>query len=95
MSLIFGLVFLLLAIFVLVGNFILIKKSRSILKQVGSLTTLGQARGQFNKKWESVQVLFKGFKDKSFIQQAFLFFFVLRLCVFNLLVAYLFAHPVA
>jgi len=89
-------VFLLLSTLVLIGNFLLIKSSRKVLTQVNCFTKAERFRKiAFNKKWESVQVLFKGFKDSSFIQQAFLFFFVLRLALFNYMVAYMFAYPLA
>ena len=47
------------------------------------------------KKWEGYELLHKGYKRDSFLQQGFIFFFVLRTVTFNFIIGYLFEYPLA
>lgn len=48
---------------------------------------------EFSKKYEGSSVIFKHFKDSAFASQSFLFFFVMRSCIFNLTLAFLPDQP--
>ena len=41
------------------------------------------------------EVVYKDYKQQTFLQQAFLLFTVARLCIFYIILSYMFAHPVA
>jgi len=45
------------------------------------------------KKWERFQLFYVGSKESSFIQQVFMFPYLLRFYIFYSVVAYLFEHP--
>ena len=47
------------------------------------------------RRWRSCQVLFWAFKDGSFTQQGFLFFFSLQVYLFNLVIGYMWRYPLA
>jgi len=49
----------------------------------------------FEEKYKGIGLLFEDFNDKSFHQQAFLFYSVLRSCLFNLIVVFLYLSPMA
>ena len=44
---------------------------------------------------QDYKVVFDNFKDTSFVQISFLFFFTVRFYVFTAIIAYLFHHPLA
>ena len=47
----------------------------------------------FEEKYKGISLLFEDFNDKSFNQQAFLFYSVLRSCFFNVIVVFLYLFP--
>ena len=48
---------------------------------------------EFSKKWENYQVLFRAYKDRSFLTQSFMLFFVLRVIFYNIIVSYMVDFP--
>lgn len=47
----------------------------------------------FHNKYKGFHVLFMGFKDDNFFKQAFLLVFVIRVVIFNLIIALLIDFP--
>lgn len=83
----------LLVVFILARTLYIIRdinkiKSRSIFASSAS-------RHSALKKWEGYELLHAGYKRGSFFQEAFIFLFVLRICVFNIIIGYLFEYPLA
>ena len=48
---------------------------------------------QPTEKWHKVQIIHVGYKDDSIAKQIFMFIYLLRIYLFNLIIAYLFNHP--
>ena len=70
--------------------------SREVLqlkKRVASLDKSTNSMDIFHEKWEKYQVFYAGFKDRSFFDQAYLFWFTLRIILCFILVGVLYNHP--
>ena len=50
---------------------------------------------EFVKKWDSYLVLFIGYKDNSVLNQSFLFFYICRTIIYQILVVFFQSNPVA
>ena len=68
--------------------------TREEVKTSESNPHYNQERLKINKRWESYQVLYSGFKDSSFVKQACLLFQTLRIIVYYIIVAYLYDHAI-
>ncbi len=60
-----------------------------------SQSTPESLKQQSNKKWKTWLVIFRNFKNDHFLQQSFMFLFLLRIIFFDLVIGYLFKHPMA
>jgi len=93
-STIISVLFSSIAIFFLFFSVWLVKGYQRTKNQV---VPLGYGKNYLLKKycvkWEAYQVLFRGYKDHSFLQQAYCFFFMLRYVIYNLTFALLYQYP--
>ena len=44
-------------------------------------------------RWKNWEILFRNFKDNSFFHQSFIFFFILRVFLFDIIIGYFFEYP--
>ena len=59
-----------------------------------SHTNVGKYIVESHRKWENCQVLYKAFKDDSFLQQIFLFVEMLRIFLFSLVIGLFYEFPI-
>ena len=45
------------------------------------------------EKWKSWEILLVSFKDNTFLHQSFIFFFITRVFIFDMIIGYLFEYP--
>ena len=95
LSFAFSLAFVGAALFVIGQTVYIVYKYQKIKRSPADIEIKKEEMRRFAEKWEYYQVLFRGYKDDSMIKQAYMFFFVVRIAVYNLIVAYLIDHPLA
>lgn len=82
------------AIFVLVKMILVIKSVRAQQKTATKKTPrIRRVRLMTPTSWESYQVIFENYKSGHYFQQSFMLFFLIRLCLLNAIIGYLFDHP--
>ena len=50
--------------------------------------------GRNGRKWENWSILFKEFKSHNFFQQSYMFFFLLRIVIFDILLGCFYSYPI-
>ena len=86
----------LVAIFICILNYKIVKKYRRYVKSKSTETkndTL--TTDEFDDNHQSIQVLYAGFKDNTILQQGFLLYFIMRSMVFYFIISYMHEHPLA
>ncbi len=80
--------------FVVLGiNYWLINKYQGIKTSGQDPQEVQKKLEKFEEKYKGLGLLFEDFKDSTFHQQAFMFYSVLRSCVFNIIIVCLWAFP--
>lgn len=92
MSLISSFIFIALGLAVLYKILSLVSSYRKLKRKAFKLKNPRLLLG-FATQYEGYQVLFRGFKEKLFIHQAFLFIFAFRVIVYNIIIVSLFHYP--
>mmetsp|Transcript_39275 Transcript_39275/g.34962 ORF Transcript_39275/g.34962 Transcript_39275/m.34962 type:complete len:160 (-) Transcript_39275:689-1168(-) len=96
LSFLTALSFMVSLIVIMAENFYLVLQYQKIKKALANDPEAKiEKMRKFSKKWEHHQVLFKGYRDATFMTQAYMFFFILRAFLYNFFVSYLFEYPVA
>lgn len=65
------------------------------LPQVSPINNEDNLKKKEAPKWSQYSILYRDFKDTSFFQQSFMFFFLLRVYAFDMIIGYFFAYPLA
>ena len=62
-------------------------------RRVFNVVDPSQVKAISRDKWKKYSILYLSFKDETFSQQAYVLFFLLRICTFYCTIGYLYAYP--
>ena len=81
------------AVFILCKTVYIIQDLRTKRKQMHDTHKTSESHTEHHARWKDYYILFEGFKTKDFVQQAFIFVYLLRVCLFHLIISYMINFP--